>query len=141
MEKYTEDTINHTIDYIKSIPIVQKAHLFLNAAMDKINDRLTYPPVSLTDLVKKFSPETDRLIIDIQKKEGLAFVAGRLTAKYQGSSSTAFVMELRLYFKNDNGKFILAETNENLPLKLLSIDSASELEKKEEISYEVDGPM
>lgn len=132
--------VNMGIDHLKKSPVLQKSAHLADGVMDEMNKTFQHEPISLDNLVKKLSLDTDTLILGIQHKEKLDFVGGELTALSSAQQAEHFSLALKLYFQNPQGKVILKENSKELAMNILDAASQQELKAKQSISYEVNAP-
>lgn len=138
MTDIIESLLNGSIDHLKKSPVLKAAAATADAAMDRINALLHKDPVSLDALVADLSNDTDKLILDAERNEGLTYVGGQLVAI--APASDTFELVLKLYFKASDDKVILKESRKELAASILLAESLHELNAQQKISFEVDLP-
>ena len=140
MSNLFEKLANISINHLKKSPVLQKPATLADAAMDELNKQLHIDAISLDKLAAGLSTDTDNLILETQRNEGLRFVGGELIASSQATQAAHFALRLQLYFQNTQNKVILKEQNKELALSILDQASQQELQRKQSISYEVNAP-
>ncbi len=112
----------------------------LDLLLDTLNEHHKIEPVSIDAFVSRFSDDTDRLIIKLQKSEGIAFVGGHVVVKALQNDPKSFQLGLDLYFTDKDGKVILKGLTQKLPCLLLDERSLADIRAKREIKFEVTEP-
>lgn len=141
MSNFFERLANKSINHLKKSPVLQKTATRANDAMDELNKQFHIEAISLDKLTARLSADTDKLILDTQRNEGLRFVGGELIASSQTTQAAHFGLHLQLYFQNAQHKVILKEQRKELALSILDEVSQQELQRKQSISYTVNAPV
>ena len=132
--------VNIAISHLKKSPVLQKTVSMADGIMDEMNKTFQHEPISLDSLVASLSPDTDKLILDLQLKDSIQFIGGELIVSIPSSKSEKFALLLQLYFKEQSGKVLLKENGKELELELLDKQSQQDLIDKGRISFEVEQP-
>lgn len=140
MSNFFERLANKSIEHLKKSPVLQKTATLADGAMDELNKQFHIEAISLDKLAAGLSADTDKLILDTQRNEGLSFVGGELIASSQATQAAHFSLRLQLYFQNSQNKVILKAQNKELALSILDEISQQDLQQKQSISYEVNAP-
>lgn len=136
MSRLLEKISNILINHLKKSPVLQT----LDVLMQEIEEKFERQPIDLNTLVSELSEGIDTKILDIQEKEKIGFIGGELAASYHNSKSKNILLELKLYFKDSQDKFILKEINKEIDKHILNEKSQQELFDSKVIEYEVDIP-
>jgi hypothetical protein len=139
-EPIKEKLLNTAIDHLKKSPVLQEVRNAADSLLDHLNDTFKHDPISLADLVTKFSDSTDQLIIETEQNENLEFIGGELTARLQPQKEQKLSLILKLYFKNQKGSFVLKESEKQISQNVLTSESLEELNIQEQ-TFEVDDPL
>jgi hypothetical protein len=117
---------------------------FLNLIRDFFvnvrNVRLKPNHLRLDDLVKRLDQSTDEKILFIEKSESIVFVGGELAVIYEATGHPHFLLKLSLYFKNNDNKVLVKETDKYLNIDVLDGQSKTELVDLKVIKFEIKHP-
>lgn len=97
--------------------------------------------VTLDEIANLMSEHTDRIIIDLIRKESLNFGGGVFEVSYDNKQQKNFYVNLKLYFLDKKEEFLLKETSKIFKISNLADEDVVELKKLKKISYSVHKPV
>lgn len=92
----------------------------------------------LDDYVEKFSFDTDKLILNFEKNEGLKFIGGELIVENKDLNLLLF--KLCLYFSNSENILLLKETTKSIEKTNINEGDIASLIENKMIKFEVTHP-
>lgn len=121
-------------------PIIKEAAVLIENFFDDVADFLQKEPLSIDKIAEKMSKSTDRIILNATQKENLSFLGGYLHAIATEGNNSKIRLELKLYFKNSDGKNVIKETSSQIDSARVEENSLKELLSLKKISFPVSAP-
>lgn len=124
----------------KSVNILEKIDEILKSNVLPILVRLNQS--SIEQFMEHYSNEVDALILGIEKRENLNYVAGYAILKVVSETEQTMSLLFDLYFQNQQQQWInkKMQTETFLISDYLTEIAANELYQAKEIKYDVDKP-
>ncbi|WFA84705.1 hypothetical protein [Paenibacillus amylolyticus] len=95
---------------------------------------------TIDELAQLYDKETDELILDAVRREGLIFVGGKLYIAIT-DDELGYVVGVEIYFNRPDGEWVVKKNQAApRPLDIMLLDSRSELKRLKQIEFELTEP-